>query len=128
MRAFLRRDPVRASPIRVIVLRVTNKSGANGELNHILCIIRHCYLTSDGERDKFALWQTQLAVTADPDACRPKSIFIPSELASEAKRVNAAGEADEAYPQTAQHLVVFISAPKEQPLARPPEPLAAPPP
>jgi hypothetical protein len=41
MRAFLRLDPIRASPFRVVFLWVTVKGRANGELDHILRIIPH---------------------------------------------------------------------------------------
>jgi regulator of protease activity HflC (stomatin/prohibitin superfamily) len=41
MRAFLRLDPVGASPIRIVFLWITVKGRANGEFDHILRIIRH---------------------------------------------------------------------------------------
>ena len=41
MRALVRLDPVRASPIRVVFFWIADKSRANGEFNHILWIIGH---------------------------------------------------------------------------------------
>jgi len=50
MHAFFRLDPVGASPFRVVFFRISDKSGANGEFNHILWIIRHWYLTSENAK------------------------------------------------------------------------------
>jgi hypothetical protein len=45
MRAFLRLDPVWASPIRVVFPWVTDKGRADCEFDHIFSIIGHGYLT-----------------------------------------------------------------------------------
>ena len=40
MRAFLRGDPMKAFPVRLVFLRVTVESGANGRFDDILGIIQ----------------------------------------------------------------------------------------